>query len=201
MFQAATRVVALRAPRHRPSCSRCERPSPRLAVNTVWPSFLRSVAKEGSILTDAVIVVLAKTSSSFTSSSKPPITYRALCGFSTLLSFGLDRMTDTNSNSRITTRLTRHTQTGARTPNPHLTLICAHLPLKQGTESNCRQKVGTKLWEHSNQRHYPSQPGRTRDDLKMCFKVHGGTADRSGASRDKWAVNKLHERVVFIDHL
>ena len=77
-----------------------------------------------------------------------------------------------NSNSRITTRNTRHMQTEARTPSPHSTLICAHLPLKQGTESNCRQQVGTKLWEHvSSQRHNPSQPGRARDDLNMCSRI------------------------------
>ena len=35
----------------------------------------------------------------------------------------------------------------------------------------------------------------------IYFIVHGGTADRSSASRVKWAVKKLHERVVFIDHL
>ena len=31
------------------------------------------------------------------------------------------------------------------------------------------------------------------------FKIHGGTADKSGASRVKWAVKKLQERVAFID--
>ena len=39
-------------------------------------------------------------------------------------------------------------QTEARTPNPHSILICALLPLKQGTESNFRQQIGTQLWEH-----------------------------------------------------
>ena len=43
------------------------------------------VARRSSTCTDAVIVVLAKTSSSFTSSSKPLSTYRALWGFSTPL--------------------------------------------------------------------------------------------------------------------
>ena len=41
--------------------------------------------RESRILTDAVVVVLAKASSSFTFSSKPLSTHRALCGFSTHL--------------------------------------------------------------------------------------------------------------------
>ena len=47
------------------------------AVNTVYCAFLRSMANATSIRTDAVSVVLATTSSSFTSSSTPRNKHRA----------------------------------------------------------------------------------------------------------------------------
>ena len=96
-------------------------------------------------------------------------------------------------------------QTEARTPNPHSKLICALLPLKQGTESNFRQQNGTQLWEHQISATAHLNPTGLEKTSKCAhefhFKVHGGTVDRSGASRVKWAVKKLQERVAVIDHL
>ena len=118
-------------------------------------------------------------------------------------------MSHMNSNSRfttrITTRITRHMQTEARTPNPHSILICALLPHKQGNESNFRRQIGTQLWEHQISATVHLNPAGLEMTSKCAhefhFEVHGGTVDRSGASRVKWAVKKLQERVAFIDLL
>ena len=71
-------VHCLKAPlKLKPSMFALKKAVSASAVNTVDPSLFRTLANESSIRTDAVNVVLTKTSSVFTSSSKPRTTYRA----------------------------------------------------------------------------------------------------------------------------